>query len=109
MTAIKFCANALKSLCEMLKVSILSYEKFIRNVSEIRCKLNPFDPFVPNKMINKQCALLLQGDSNNTLYADPKVNSKFAEWAELTCRSGKLGYAIFRRSKKHDCLGAIMD
>ena len=40
---------------------------------------------------------------------NPKINSKFDEWAELPCRSSKLGHGKVCRNKKCNCLGTTTD
>ena len=42
-------------------------------------------------------------------HADPKVNDKFAIWAEEKYGSEELSYATATRGEKHDCLGATLD
>ena len=77
---------------------------------EIGHELNPYDSCAVNKIINtKQHALLWHADNVKALRADPKVNDKFAEQAELACRSDELGHAKVCRSKKYNCLGITLD
>ena len=38
------CVSILEPLCGMLKASILYYQKFVGDMSEIKHKLNPYDP-----------------------------------------------------------------
>ena len=59
----------------MLKISILCYQTCIKNMTEGKCKLNPYDPFIVNKIINtkKQVQLL---DIIKALHTDLKVNNK---------------------------------
>ena len=94
----------------MLKVLILCYKKFVRDTSEIQCKLNPYHPYAVKKIINtKQHALLWHVDNVKISHMKLKVNEKFTKWVELTHRSNKLGYVKVYRGKKHYYLGITLD
>ena len=44
--------NILKPLCGMMKVGILYYKKFTKDITEIKYALNPYEPCVVNKIVN---------------------------------------------------------
>ena len=77
---------------------------------EIRFELKPYDLSIANKIINtKQHTLLWHTHNAKASHSDLKGNNKFAEWAELTCKSDELGYVKVCRGKKYNYLGITLD
>ena len=46
--------SMLKPLCSMIKVAILYYKQFVKDIIEIDFTLNLYEPCVTNKMVNNQ-------------------------------------------------------
>ena len=44
--------SMLKPLCGMMKVAILYYKQFIKDITKIDYAINPYEPCVANKIVN---------------------------------------------------------
>lgn len=74
------CVRMKKMLCGMLKSSLLCCEKFVKDIKEIGCELNPCGMCVENKIVNnKKQTLTWHADDAKASHADPKVNNQFAK------------------------------
>ena len=69
----------------------MRYQKFIEDMSDIGCQLNPYDPCTANKISNTKHHTLLQyTDDVKGSHVDRKVNDKFTELAEIIQGSDKI-------------------
>ena len=92
----------------MLIASLLWYLKFRRDLESQGFKLNPYDPCVVNKTVNKkQHTIRFHVDNLKSSHIDPKVNDKFEKWLQV--RYGKHGAVKPHRGNVHDYLGMIFD
>ena len=44
--------SILKPLCGMMKVAILYYKQFIKDITKIDYAINPYEPCIANKIVN---------------------------------------------------------
>ena len=73
-----------KALHGTLSPAILWYETLTSTLIEDGFKLNPYDLFVANKMINgKQCTITCQVDDTKISHMDKSMLEKVVEMLEL--------------------------
>ena len=92
----------------MIIASILYYKKFKKDIESIGFKINPYDIYVVNRMVNgKQHTVTQYIDDVKSSHVDKKVNNDFYNRYKKTY--GKIGEVKVTRVKKHDYLGMILD
>ena len=97
-----------KALYGMIQSSLLYYNKFVKDITKIGFKLNPYDPCVANRMVNgKQHTITWHVDDIKSSHVDPKVNDEFHDWLQQTY--GDVAKVKSTRGKVHDYLGMILD
>ena len=95
------CIRIAKMLHGILKSSLLYYKKFVKDIKQIGCQINPCETYVANKMINnKQHTLAWHVDDIKASHVNPTVNDKFAEWCESIYGSKELGSIKVKRSTR---------
>ena len=93
----------LKALYGMLIASLLYYKRFMKDITTIGFKINPYDPCVANRIVNgKQHTITWHVDDLKSSHVDPKVNDKFLKW--LNKVYGSVGEVKGVRGHKHDYL-----
>ena len=93
----------LKALYGMLIASLLYYKRFVKDISTIGFKINPYDPCVANRIVNgKQHTITWHVDDLKSSHVDPKVNDEFLKW--LNKVYGSVGEVKGVRGHKHDYL-----
>ena len=91
----------LKALYGCVQSALLWYQMFYTYLKDIGFELNPYDPCVANKMIDrKQCTIAWYVDDTKIAHADSNVESQIIE--QLEERFGKM---TVTRGKKHVFLG----
>ncbi len=100
----------LKALYGTLKAALLFYKKFIKDISKLGFKLNPYDPCIANRIINKkQHTIVWHVDDIKSSHVDSKVNDKFEQWVKETYEEKGIGKVKVTRGKIHDYLGMTLD
>ena len=98
----------LRALYGMLISAMLWYQKFRRDLEEIRFEFNPCDPCIANCIImKKQHTIRFHVDDVMSSHVNKKVNDKFLVW--LNKKYGKHGEVKATRGKMHDYLGLTFD
>ena len=93
----------LKALYGMLIASLLYYKRFVKDITTIGFKINPYDPCVANCIVNgKQHTITWHVDDLKSSHVDPKVNDEFLKW--LNKVYGSVGEVKGVRGHKHDYL-----
>ena len=65
----------------MLVSAMLFYCKLSKALLSYGFELNPYDPFVVNKMVNaEQLTICWNVDNLKSSHIDPKVNDEFLQW-----------------------------
>jgi hypothetical protein len=96
------------ALYGMIQSSLLYYNKFVKDITKIGFKVNPYDPCVANRDVNgKQHTLTWHVDDIKSSHVDPKVNDQFHDW--LQKMYGDVVEVKSTRGKIHDYLGMILD
>ena len=68
-----------------MKVAMFYYQWFVANIKLIEFELNPYDPCIANKTINrKQLTLLWNVDDIKISHVDEQVVSDFNKWLKKT-------------------------
>ena len=71
----------LKALYRMMESSLLFYKKLVKDIQEQGFKVNPYDPCMVNKMVNrKQLILTWHVDDLKAFHVDKKVIDEFIQW-----------------------------
>ena len=100
----------LKALYGMMKASVLYYKKFRSDIESIGYEVNPYDPCVANKEIDKkQHTITWHVDDVKSSHVDPKVNDQFHTWCEKKYGDDDIGHVTTVRGKVHDYLAMILD
>ena len=99
----------LNALYRLMKAALLYYQWFIADIKSIQFELNPYDPCIANKIVNKkQLILLWHMDDIKILHMDEQVVSNIIEWLKKTYEhifEDGLGAIKVSHGKLHDCLG----
>ena len=94
-----------KALYGMLKSAFLFYKKLVTDLLAQGFKVNPYDPYVVNKMINgHQMTICWHVDNLKISHKDPREVTKVEEWLR-----GIYGNVTVCRGKKHTYLGMQLD
>ena len=94
-----------KALYGCLRLALLFYERLVAEIRGKGFELNPYDPFVANKMIGgKQIIVFWHMDDLKVSHVDPKEVTKFMEWIEKV-----YGDLRIKRGKVHKYLGMKLD
>jgi len=97
-----------KALYGMLVAALLWYRKFHGDLETELYVLNPYDPCVANKTIEKkQHTVHFHVDDLMACHVLPKINDRFDTW--LNKMYGHYGAVKCIRGKVHDCLGMTLD
>jgi len=96
------------ALYGMIQSSLLYYNKFVKDITKLGFKLNPYDPCVANRIVKgKQHTLTWHVDDIKSSHEDSKVNDEFHDW--LQQMYGDVAEVKSTRGKIHDYLGMILD
>jgi hypothetical protein len=88
----------------------LFYKKFVADLKEHGFEVNPYDPCVANKIVNKkQHTVTWHVDDVKASHEDPKVNDEFHVWLEQKYGDEKIGQVKAVRGKRHDYLAMVLD
>ena len=100
----------LKALYAMLKASILYYNKFRRDIEAEGYTINPYDPCVANKVVNKkQHTLTWHVDDVKSSHVESRANDEFHKWYERKYGREDNGHVKVTRVPKHDYLAINLD
>jgi hypothetical protein len=82
----------LKAIYGMLQSCLLYYKVFCKEIESIGFKVNPYNPYVANCIVNgKQHTLSWHIDNLISNHVDSKVNNQVLEWLEKTNASNDIG------------------
>ena len=102
--------SMLKPLCGMMKVAILYYKQFIKDITKIDYAINPYESCIVNKMVNnEQHTSTSHVDDIKASHMNPKVNDEFEKQYENKYSSYILGYVKVTRGKIYDYLEIILN
>ena len=104
------CHNAIYGT---MLASLLYYKKFVKSLLLIRFEINPYDPCVANKMINrKQMTICFHVNDCKLSHHDHKAVDDFIEWLcqeyESIFEDGS-GKMMVSQGKVHTYLGMMLD
>ena len=104
------CQNVLYG---MMVASLLYYRKFTKSLTDIGFKMNPYDPFVANNIIDRQqMTICYHVDDCKLSHHRSKVNDQMIKWLRQEYESifedgpGKMAVS---RGKVHKYLGMTLD
>ena len=98
----------LKALYGMMESSLLFYKKLVKDLQEQGFKVNPYDPCVANKMVNrKQLTLTWHVDDLKASHVEKKVIDDFIQW--IRDKYEDFTKVKPSRGKKHDYLAMLLD
>ena len=105
--------HLLNALYGIMKVALLYYEHFVRDIMAIGFKLNPYDPCVANKIVRgKQLTIAWHVDDLKVSHKKYQVVSRMVKWLkakyEQLFEDGS-GAMMITRGKIHDYLGMQLD
>ena len=96
-----------KALYGMIQSSLLYYRKFRKDIESIGFKVNPYDPCVANRMVNKkQHTVCWHVDDLKSSHKLTKVNDAFLKW--LNEKYGDIVEVKATRGERHDYLAMII-
>ena len=78
----------------MIDISLLWYDFFYTTLSDLGFKLNPYEKYIPNKVINEhQCTTIWFVEDNKVSHMDDKIKSIISEKIEkhfekISCTTG---------------------
>ena len=105
--------RALNAIYGIMKAALIFYQKLLGDLMTIGFELNPYDPYVANKIINgKQLTLVWHVGDIKASHVEAKVVTRMAKWLRKTYErlfkdgSGKMKLC---RGKIHDYLGMNLD
>ncbi len=95
-----------KALYELLRSPLLFHCKLVNNLEGAGFVLNPYDPCVANKMVNRsQMTVCWHVDDLKVLHIYAEKMTKFGSWLNATYGVTMVAH----RGKIHDYLGMILD
>ena len=98
----------LRAIYGMLEAAMLWYKELRRKLESIGFEMNPYDPCVANRTVNKkQHTVRFHVDDILSSHMDKKVNDQFHLWLKETF--GKLKDVKVSRGKVHEFLGQLID
>ena len=105
--------HLLNALYGIMKAALLYYEHFVRDITAIGFKLNPYDPCVANKIVRgKQLTIAWHVDDLKVSHKKYQVVSRMVKWLkakyEQLFEDGS-GAMTITRGKIHDYLGMQLD
>jgi hypothetical protein len=87
---------------------MLFYKKLVKDLTEFGFELNPYDPCVANKMVNRyQMTVSWHVDDLKISHIDSNEVTKFIEWIKE--KYGSIGEVNATRGKIHEYLGMKLD
>ena len=93
--------RVLRALYGCIESALLWYELYSSTLQDMGFKLNPYDKYVANKIIDgKQCTVVFNVDDNKVSQADPTVFTQVLD--QIASHFGKLSIT---RGTNHDFLG----
>jgi Reverse transcriptase (RNA-dependent DNA polymerase) len=102
--------EVLKAIYGMLQASLMFYKKLRRDLEEIGFKVNPYDPYVANRIVKgKRHTITWHVDDLKSSHEDAKVNDEFHKWLDMKYGGDKLGKVRATRGKVHNYLGMTLD
>lgn len=102
--------NVLKAIYGMLTSTLLFYTKWRDDLLLIGYKLNPYDPWIANKIVNgKKHTVTWHIVNLKISHINPKVNDKFIKWVDKLYGDNKIGRVQAKRGKVHNYLGMVLD
>jgi hypothetical protein len=100
--------HVLKAIYGMLLSSLLFYKKLATDLMSYGFVLNPYDPCVANKFVDrKQITVSWHVDDLKVIHEDKSTIDDFIEWVKLTY--GSIGTVKVCRGSVHDYLGMTLD
>jgi hypothetical protein len=95
-----------KAIYGLLRSALLFYKKLVADLEGDKFVINPYDPCVANKTINRnQMTVCWHVDDLNVSHLDPGEVTIFGEWFSAT-----YGVTVAtHQGKVHDYLGMIFD
>ena len=105
--------EALNALYGIMKVALLIYLKFVKNLKSIGFVLNPYDPCMANKTVNgAQLTVVWHVDDLKVSHVDAGVVTRMSVWLQKTYErlfdGGSVAMKLKRR-KIHEYLGMQLD
>jgi hypothetical protein len=95
-----------KALYGLLRSALLFYKKLVANLESDGFMLNPYDPCVANKVVDrKQMTVCWHADDLKVSHCDPAQVTIFGEWLSTKYEVN----VATHRGKVHDYLGMIFD
>ena len=92
----------------LLVSAMLFYKKLIKDLQGYGFKINPYNPCVARKMVNReQLTVLWHVDDLKSSHMDTKVYDKFMQWIRDTY--GSIGEVTVTQGKVHEYLGMKLD
>ena len=97
-----------RAIYGLLVSAMLFYKKFVRDIMKYGFEINPYDPCVANKLVNKrQMTVSWHVDDVKVSHVEHEVVTGFLEWTKITY--GSIGEVKITRGKIHDYLGMKLD
>ena len=105
--------RALNAIFGIMKAALLFYQKFVGDLMDIGFELNPYDPCVANKTINKkQITLVWHVDDIKAGHVEANEVTGMAKWLRKTFKclfKDGSGNMMLYQGKIHDYLGMNLD
>ena len=105
--------EAPNALYGIMKAALLFYLKFVKNLKSIGFVLNPYDPFVANKIVDgAQLTVVWHVDDLKVSHMDAGVVTKISVWLQKTYKrlfDDGSGAMKLKRGKIHEYLGMQLD
>ena len=96
-----------------MKVALLFYIKFVKNLKSIEFELNPYDPYMSNKIVNgAQLTVVWNVDDLKVSHVDAVVVTRMSMWLQKTYEhlfDDVLGAMQLKRGKINEYLGMQLD
>lgn len=100
--------HVLMAIYGMLISAILFYKKLVADLEAYGFAVNPYDPCVANKIVNKkQLTVSWHVDDLKISHAQKEMVDDFLEW--ITATYGSIGEVKVSRGKVHNYLGMKLD
>ena len=79
------CLKAFNAIYGIIKAALLFYKQFVGDLSTIGFNINPYDPYVANKITNgKKMTLLWHVNGIKVSHENKKIFTRMAKWLYKT-------------------------
>jgi hypothetical protein len=100
----------MKAIYGMMQSSWLYYKKFRKDIESIGFEVNPYDPFIANRIVNgKQHTVSWHANDLKSSHVNNKVNNQFLQWLEKTYASHDIRHVKAIQGNCHNYLAMILD